>query len=207
MSKSTVFAWVDLETTGLDAESGRVLEYAVILTDMEGTELDCLTAVIPQNVGIARTMMDEFCTRMHYSNGLLEELESLEINAPQYADSIEQAEEDILAMFKSVHDRVVDYEVEVVFVVAGSNVLFDVKWMMKHFPRLVEKMDHRGKIDGPESYRCLDVSNYKMGFPAFFKSSSNATHRAMDDIRFSLSQHQRMIDVFEKAWKYDQLDR
>ncbi len=59
-------------------------------------------------------------------------------------------------------------------------------------PILLSNMDHRGVIEGPESYRHLDVSNYKTGFAKLFGPSTNATHRAMDDIRFSIGQQRRM---------------
>jgi len=188
MSKRTVLAWMDLETTGLDAENGRMLEYAVIFTDLELNELDAVTDIIPQNVGIARAMMGDYVTEMHTKNGLLEALEAVKTNAPLYADSMEQTDIKLANSFALVKNQ----DKDVVFVIAGSNVLFDVKWMMEHMPETLEYIDHRGVIDGPESYRCLDVSSYKVGFPALFKTSTSSAHRAMDDIRYSLGVQVRM---------------
>ena len=54
MSDTTILTWIDLETTGLRPPSShRILEYAVVLTDLELKELASLTAVIPQNVKLS----------------------------------------------------------------------------------------------------------------------------------------------------------
>ena len=194
-----IHAWMDLETTGLDAKSGRILEYAIVFTDEDLDEVGSLTAVIPQNVGIARTMMDDYVTKMHTSNGLLEELESLEVNAPQYGDSIEAADEQLTALLKKIARE--SNKRHIKFTMAGSNVLFDIKWMMEHMPSLLANMDHRSVIEGPESYRSLDVSAYKAGFGQLFAASDSATHRAMDDIRFSIGQQRRMQMIVDAGVK------
>lgn len=197
----TILTWLDLETTGLDEKAGRILEHAVVFTDLKLNEFDCATAVIPQSVRVAKGMMSDYVLNMHENNGLLEELESWERHTPQYAEEIVFEETELLLMIDLIADRAVDDNKEVRFVVAGSNILFDVKWMMVHMPRFMERMDHRDVIQGPESYRCLNVSSYRIGFPEVFGSitsaESNASHRAMDDIRYSISQHAQMQELVE----------
>lgn len=201
----TILTWFDLETTGLDEKAGRILEYAVVFTDLKLNEFDCRTAVIPQSLSVAKGMMDDYVVNMHSKNGLLEELESWERLTPQYDDEIGFEETELLLMLGSVRDRAIDDNEDVQFVVAGSNILFDVKWMMGHMPKFMERMDHRRVIEGPESYRCLNVSAYKIGFPEAFGSiasaESNASHRAMDDIRYSISQHAQMQELVELGMK------
>jgi len=196
----TILTWIDFETTGLKPSNHRILEYAVVFTDLELNELGCLTAIIPQGLPAVRSAMDDYVTAMHTKNGLLEELELAEVNNPYYVSSIKQADMNLFAAFDSLKSKE-----ETIFTIAGSNVLFDVKWMMADMPKSVGCIDHRNVIEGPESYRCLDVSGYKVGFPDIFKTATSAKHRAMDDIRASIAMHAKMRSIVEDAWKYEEL--
>lgn len=178
----TILAWIDLETTGLKAESGRILEYAVVLTDLELNELASLTNIIPQNVGVARTMMDDYVTEMHTSNGLLEELEAAEGNAPQYGDSIEEADQTIAALLQRVTLMKATDPTDIIRVISGNTIGFDRLWIVKDMPILCNSLH----------YRQLDVSSYKVGFPELFGVATSVAHRAMADIRASIAQQERM---------------
>lgn len=183
----TVLAWVDLETTGLKPiPEHRILEYAVVFTDLHLNELDCLTGVIPQDVAFARSLMDDYVIEMHTKNGLLEELEAVEGNEG-YNTSLYVAQKEILAKFKSVRDRVSDYEVEVIFVIAGSTVKFDKDNLEYHMPRLFDTLH----------YRQLDVSSHKVGFPEVFGTKTSDAHRAMDDIRASIAVQSKMRRIMD----------
>lgn len=187
----TVLAWIDLETTGLDEKGGRILEYAVVCTDVELNEIYHMTAIIPQNVGIAKAMMDEYVVNMHTENGLLAELEAAEGNALQYADSLEAAEENILAMFKAARERVQSRELDTIFVIAGNTVGFDKRWIEEHMPKLFEALH----------YRQLDVSAYKVGFPQYFGTGTSVAHRAMADIRASIADQDKMRVILDAGLK------
>lgn len=183
----TVLVWIDLETTGLDKESGRILEYAVVLTDLELNELASLTNIIPQNVGIARGMMDDYVTDMHTVNGLLPELEDAEeaCNWPQYGDSIELHAEKILQLTVPISGD------DTIFVIAGNTVGFDKGWIEQDMPVLFKALH----------YRQLDVSSYKVGFPKLFGTDTSVAHRAMADIRASIAQQERMRMIVEAGVK------
>ena len=184
----TVLTWIDLETTGLRPPSDhRILEYAIVFTDLELNELASLTAVIPQNVGVAKAMMDNYVFEMHSGNGLLEELDSFpwKYDAIQYADSIEAAEKNIMRMLKSVADDVTDHDVDVIFVVAGSTIGFDKSYIEVFMPTLFEQLH----------YRQLDVSGHKVGFPELFDSNVRSAHRAMADIRASIAVQAKMREL------------
>jgi len=189
--KRTVLVWIDLETTGLKREPDRILEYAVVLTDLELKELDTLTAVIPQNMGIVRMKMDDYVTEMHTKNGLLGELDAFpwESDAILYNDSIKVAEQHILDLMMSYDNE------DVIFIIAGSTISFDRGFIEYVMPGLFEKLH----------YRQLDVSNYKVAFPDIFGTTTSAKHRAMDDIRDSIAVHAKMRDIVENSWKYEQL--
>jgi len=196
-AQKTVLAWLDLETTGLDEKSGRILEYAMVCTHVDLTDILYMSKIIPQNVGIARAMMDDYVVDMHTKNGLLAELEAAEGNALQYADSIEQAEEELIQMLNAVTLAVGGNMYEIIFVIAGANPGFDKDWVEEHMPNLFKQLH----------YRQLDVNTYKVGMPDSFDPKSSVAHRAMADIRESIAHQSGMLDIVEKAWRYDQLDR
>ena len=189
-NERTVLAWCDLETTGLKPViEHRILEYALVFTDLELNELGAIQHIVPQNVTIARTLMDEYVTEMHTNNGLLEELESYESRALQYNDSVAQEEQIILDTMKNVKNTVIDYEENVIFVIAGSTVGFDKGYLELHMPKLFAELH----------YRQLDVSSYKVGFPTIFGDATSEAHRAMADIRESIKKHELMLDIMRGA--------
>lgn len=194
----TVLAWVDLETTGLKPVSEhRILEYAVVFTDLYLNELDCITGIIPQDMNIVRSLMDDYVTEMHTKNGLLEELDteasSRMLYSLNYDENVTVAQDDILAKFKSVKDRVTDHEVDVIFVIAGSTVGFDKGNIEYHMPRVFDILH----------YRQLDVSSHKVGFPEIFGTKTSVAHRAMDDIRASIAIQSKMRRIMDFAIESD----
>jgi len=92
----TVLVWIDLETTGLKpVENHRILEYAMVLTDLELNEIASTDCIIPQDTSVAVALMDDYVTDMHEGNGLLEDLRKVEreLPVPEYADSVRVADE------------------------------------------------------------------------------------------------------------------
>jgi oligoribonuclease len=190
--QKTVLVWLDLETTGLDENNGQILEYAVMFTDLELNHVyPSLTSIIEQDVEVAQTFMDEYCVRMHYANGLLGELEDGE--QTNYQERIQGHELALITVLKTMLQK----DENIIFVIAGSTISFDKRWIKKHMPEL-HKMLH---------YRQLDVSVYKVGFPDIFGVGTSVKHRAMADIRDSIELHRQMRSIVEDAWKYEQLGK
>lgn len=188
--KNTVLAWVDLETTGLKPVSHhRILEYAFVFTDLHLNELGAITDIVPQNMGDASCMMDEYVRGMHNKNGLLDELYQAELAAENidYSSTILAAQDDILAKLGEVHAKASDHEVEVIFVIAGNTVGFDKGYLGFHMPKVFEALH----------YRQLDVSAYKVAFPDIFGTATSDAHRAMADIRESIESHRKMREIVE----------
>lgn len=186
MSKRTILVWCDLETTGLKPiKDHRILEYAVVLTDLDLRELGAITCVIPQKVATAKSLMDSYVLDMHTNNGLIAELERVEreLPIPEYVDSARTAGDVIVAELERY------YSGNTIFVIAGNTVGFDKEYIEHHMPSLFQKLH----------YRQLDVSSYKVGFPNIFGTQTSIAHRAMDDIRASIEQHrlmQKMVDYY-----------
>lgn len=185
----TVLCWIDLETTGLDENNGRILEYAVVLTDLELNIIAKRESVVPQNVSIAASLMDDYVTKMHEESGLLQALEEVEAGSLQYTDSIIEEEDSILAMLQVQKSRLDEPDIDTIFVIAGNTIGFDRRWIKKHMPQ-VEAFLH---------YRQLDVSSYKVGFPDIFGTATSIKHRAMDDILASIEQQRLMRAIVERG--------
>ncbi len=189
----TVLMWVDLETTGLDEKNGRILEYAIMFTDLElKFAYPSLTSIIKQDVAEARALMDDYCINMHSDNGLLDEIAAAGPGVGVgYENQIKIYEIAIVTVLKAMLSK----NENTIFVIAGSTIGFDRRWLKEHMP-LLEKQLH---------YRQLDVSGYKVGFPELFGTATSDAHRAMPDIRDSIAAQQKMRDLIEDAWKYEQL--
>ncbi len=186
MSKRTVLVWIDLETTGLKPVSNnRILEYAMVLTDLELNEIYSTKCVVLQSTTAARALMDDFVVQMHEKSGLLAALERAEeLLAPSnYADSIDMIDEILRGELAKLDDG------NTIFVIAGNTVGFDKDYIKYYMPELF-KLLH---------YRQLDVSAYKVAFPDIFGSATSDAHRAMEDIRASINQHRKMRGLIDMA--------
>lgn len=179
--EKTVLVWVDLETTGLDERKGvgEILEYAVVLTDLELNEIDSIEGVIPHDMDWINDLMkvNDYVREMHTKNGLLEEVAQASRLFRRAAVDHERFKITSMLLRHQMDDTI--------FVIAGSSVSFDRRWLKEHMPGL-EKMLH---------YRQLDVSVYKVGFPEIFGTATSDAHRAMADIRVSIAIQQKMRSI------------
>ena len=67
------FFFIDMEMTGLDVESNRIIEVAVIVTDLEFHELERYQAIIRQPQEFIDAM-DEWNVNTHTESGLITEI-------------------------------------------------------------------------------------------------------------------------------------
>jgi oligoribonuclease len=181
--KKTVLVWVDLETTGLDERKGvgEILEYAVVLTDIELNEIDAVEGVITHDMNWVNDIMNDYVVEMHTKNGLLQEiLEASSKSGDLFGHAAIAQAEKMLVGWLLRHKTE-----DTIFVIAGSTVSFDRRWLKEHMPEF-ESMLH---------YRQLDVSVYKVGFPTIFGDGTSEAHRAMPDIRESIRKHWLMRDI------------
>lgn len=185
--KKTVLVWCDLETTGLDERKGigEILEYAVVLTDIELKEIDAVEGVITHDMNWINDIMNDYVMEMHTKNGLLQEiLEASSKSGDLFGrTAIAQAEKMLVGWLLRHKTE------DTIFVIAGSSVSFDRRWLKAHMPEF-EAMLH---------YRQLDVSVYKVGFPEIFGTATSEAHRAMADIRASIQQQKFMRRIVGDA--------
>ncbi len=161
--------WVDLEMTGLDPETHKIIEIASIVTD---SELNILAegpvlAVHQPEEELAK--MDDWCTNTHTASGLVKRVQNSQIS-----------EQDAVAQTIEFLEKWVPKGVSPI---CGNSIGQDRRFLYKHKPELEEYFH----------YRYLDVSTLKEltrrwkpevldGF------SKQGTHLALDDIRESIAE-------------------
>jgi oligoribonuclease len=168
--------WIDLEMTGLEPMSDRIIEIATIVTDKNLNILDEGPSVVVHQSNEMLDGMDEWCTNQHGKSGLTERVRNSSI-------SEETAEAVTLAFLQK-------YVPEGKSPMCGNSICQDRRFMARWMPAL-EIFFH---------YRNLDVSTLKELASRWapevlegFKKESN--HLAMDDIRDSIEElkHYRKV--------------
>lgn len=161
-----MIAWIDVETTGLDPKSDRLLEVGVVLTDDDLRELDARSFVIEGGPGL-RDSMTKVVLTMHVASGLLFECES------SSAQSCHSVESRLVAWLRGYDGPLV---------MAGSTVGFDRAWLKAKMPTL-ERLFH---------YRSIDVSslkelNRRWEFAEPW-DGDRKIHRALPDLKDSIAE-------------------
>jgi len=165
--------WVDLEMTGLEPETDRIVEFAAIATDWQLNEIATIEGIVKQPQTVVDQMVDEV-VKMHTASGLIDKI----------ADGMDEADaEQQLLQFISAH-----FENDVYL--AGSSIHQDRRFIRKYWP----------KLDQTLHYRMLDVSAWKLVMRERFevKFAKTESHRALEDIRGSIEELQMYMDRISK---------
>ena len=169
INKETNLIWIDLEMTGLDPGSDRIIEIATIVTDAHLNILAEGPVHAIHQKDIILNGMDEWNTRQHGKSGLVERVRrSTVTEAEAEAQTIE---------FLS---RFVDPKKSPM---CGNSICQDRRFMHRTMPKL-EAFFH---------YRNLDVSTVKelarRWRPEILQGmSKESTHLALNDIRDSINE-------------------
>lgn len=161
--------WIDMEMSGLNAQTDEVLEVAVIVTD---SELNILAEGPNLVIGHPAKLfdsMDEWNQKHHVQSGLWEKVVRSEV-------SVEQAEKAILDFLKP-------YTLERKNPLCGNSIAQDRMFIIRHMP----------KLDAYLHYRMIDVSSIKELTRRWYPNSQaqlakKNMHRALDDIRESIEE-------------------
>lgn len=170
--------WIDLEMTGLNPYTDKILEVATVITDSQLKILaDGPVLAIHQPPEVLASM-DQWNTEHHQQSGLIERVR-------QSACTCRQAELETLAF---VHQWVGDG----VSPMCGNSVWHDRRFLARFMPEL-EHYFH---------YRNIDVSTVKelalRWAPNLAKFNKESRHLALDDIRESIAELKHYGDNFIK---------
>jgi len=161
--------WIDLEMTGLNPDTDKVLEIATIVTDAQLNILaEGPVLAIHQSDEVLNNM-DEWCTNTHGASGLTQRCKDSNVTEQQ---AIEQT-----------LDFLKQYVPQGVSPLCGNSIGQDRRFMVRHMPEL-EAYFH---------YRNIDVSTIKelvrRWQPDVLKGfHKKGVHLALDDIRESIAE-------------------
>ena len=172
VAKDDLIVWMDLEMTGLEPATDRIIEVAVLVTDGQlQTVAEGPSLVIHQPDAVLDAM-DEWNTKHHGASGLTQRVKESSI-------SESDAEQQILEFLRT-------HCAERTAPLAGNSIHQDRRFIRKYMPGL----------DSFLHYRQIDVSTIKelvrRWYPAVHKKlpRKNDTHRALDDILESVTELQ-----------------
>ena len=170
--------WIDCEMSGLDPASDKILEIAVVMTDdqLEQTiEGPSLAIKVPDEI---IKNMDEWNTKTHTENGLVDLCAS--------GVSIQEAEKAIIEFIEQ-NKAYPEKELEL----CGNSVWHDLFFLRKEMPTLCNTQIRPVPV--------LDVSsiafNEYLINPDYKAYEKNRTHRAMDDIKESIAELRYLRDL------------
>ena len=163
--------WVDLEMTGLDPETHKIIEIATIVTDSELNILAEGPVLAIHQPDSELDKMDEWCTTTHTGSGLVKRVKESTVTEQ---DAITQTIEFLEKWVPKGKSPI-----------CGNSIGQDRRFLYKHMPELEEYFH----------YRYIDVSTLKEltrrwkpeVLDGFTKSGS---HLALDDIRESIAELQ-----------------
>ena len=161
--------WVDLEMTGLDPETHKIIEIATIVTDSELNILAEGPVLAIHQPEAELNKMDEWCTTTHTASGLVERVRASEVDEQEAIRQTVAFLEQWVPKGKSP--------------ICGNSIGQDRRFLYKHMPELEEYFHDR----------YLDVSTLKeltrRWKPEILDGfSKKGSHLALDDIRESIAE-------------------
>lgn len=175
MSKRRYF-WIDLEMTGLDHTTDRIVEAAVIITNKQLEPVFEWERPVRQPQEVLDGMND-WCKHHHAASGLLDRIHD-GITEQELDDKLAEI---TLKYFKKTNPCVI----------AGNSISQDRKFIDAYLPQFSSRIH----------YRMLDVSSFKIVFREmlgreFIKQN---THRALDDIRESIAELKHYMSAIDAS--------
>ena len=163
--------WLDVETTGVDANNDRLLQVSCLVTDLELNLLDeeGFTAEVFYNEEEVRFLKDSsipYVVNMHNVTGLWDKL-------PQ-GKPLEQVDKDLAAYLGQFHGPKEGY-------LGGNSITLDRNFINANLFKTAEMLH----------YRSIDVSSFAILADAWYNGlqfEKRYSHDAKDDIKESLEQ-------------------
>jgi oligoribonuclease len=168
--------WVDLEMTGLDENTDRILELAVVITDLDLNPVEELHRVVFQPPEVVAGMND-WCKKTHGESGLTALIPT--------GKPLEEVEKEVIALIARHFpqgERVV---------LVGNSVGNDKRFVDRYMPEMAKRLH----------YRLIDVSSFKEIFRDKYGISyaKKNAHRAVDDIHESIAELKHYLSFVKPA--------
>ncbi len=172
--------WIDLEMTGLDVRSDKILELAAVVTDWKMGEKADLELVFKQPDALLKL---KFKTKFWRDNA---ETARALLEQNKLGVSRTVAEERLIAFVQK------QFKIKAPagdIILAGNTIRADREFIDKYLPKFARYLH----------YRMLDVSSFKVLFDARYKKifPKPETHRALDDIRGSIEELRYFMKFIE----------
>lgn len=169
MKHNSNLIWIDLEMTGLDPDTDRIIEIATVVTDAQLNILGEGPVFAVHQSAERLASMDEWNTRQHNQSGLVPRVLASTVDE-------NEAQQQTIAFLQQFVDRGVSP-------MCGNSIGQDRRFLCKYMPELAAFFH----------YRNLDVSSLKelvkrwrpdllAGF------SKDSRHLAMDDVKDSIAE-------------------
>jgi len=174
--------WIDVETTGLDAERHAILQIACVLTDFAVTIQHIFGQSTIRQPNLVLQNWDPWCIEHHTKSKLLDEVKSS-------ATTLIDAEKSIVNWLNSF------LTVKDVLYIAGNSVHFDKQFIDKHMPMLSRRL----------SYRVVDITSFALVCrhinPDFYdkRPKKEYHHTALHDIIESIAEYKYYLDKPQKT--------
>lgn len=190
MSKSKEnLIWIDLEMTGLDSSTDRIIEVATIVTDKNLNEIAVGPVLAIYQESHVLKGMDKWNTEQHTKSGLVDRVKNSTITEKE----AEKKTLDFLELYVPINKSPI----------CGNSICQDRRFLARLMPDL-EAYFH---------YRNLDVSSFKelaqRWYPDVAKGfNKESKHLALDDIRDSIEElkyyrQKLLLDIDASEFKND----
>ncbi|WP_367606054.1 oligoribonuclease [Legionella sp. W05-934-2] len=169
MKKSSNLIWIDLEMTGLEPDTDRIIEIATVVTDAQLTILAEGPVLAIHQSDVVLDGMDDWNTRQHNASGLVARVKSSDIDE-------KRAEKQTIAFLEKYIDKGKSP-------MCGNSICQDRRFLYRYMPELASFFH----------YRNLDVSTLKELVKRWKPTLMNgitkeSKHLALDDIKDSIDE-------------------
>ena len=174
--------WIDMEMTGLDPATNKILELGAIVTDWRMNRKADLTLVMKQDEAFIRKRFDTDFWHEHQATA--------DALIAQNSTGLTPAEfETQLIDFIKEQFNITEPSGDIVL--AGNTIRADRSFIDRHLPEAAKYLH----------YRMLDVSAFKVLFEARYKKvfAKPENHRALEDIEGSIDELKYFMQYIKVA--------
>ncbi|KAB8028596.1 oligoribonuclease [Fluviispira multicolorata] len=156
--------WLDMEMSGLDHSKERILEVALVVTDLSFHIVKEYMTVVYQDNEVLKGM-DTWCVEHHGKSGLTAKVPN---GKPE-----KEVEQELIAIIN-------EFSPQEKVILAGNSIGQDRKFIDQWMPNLAQSLH----------YRMLDVSSFKIVYENLFNKryDKKHKHRALEDILESIEE-------------------